>query len=78
MSKNVEAVLKWVRENRPDCQRHFEALFEGKHISPLSTITDEHHQALTGLAGLVMIGFEAGRAFQRENPTAAEGAEAYL
>ena len=49
-SKNVQAVLDWVRKNRPGDVHTFEELFD-----------------------LILIGFEAGRAFEKENPTVESG-----
>lgn len=50
--KNLAAVRKWFKENKPD-------------------VSDELFEALVanhGLWGLILMGFEAGREFQKENP----------
>ena len=68
MAKNIQAILDWVRGNRPDLTTQIEAI-----------VAAEARGAKTGRAAvfLLTIGFEAGRKFQRENPTVSDGPRAY-
>ncbi len=68
MAKNIQAILDWVRENRPDVTTQVEAF-----------VAAEARGAETGRTALFLltIGFEAGRKFQRENPTVPDGPRAY-
>ncbi|MFA5188526.1 MAG: hypothetical protein WC460_04150 [Patescibacteria group bacterium] len=64
-AKNMEAIRKWVRENRPGLSRE------------MDRILDSDKEQGPGMLSLLAIGFEAGRAFQKEHPNAPDGAEAY-
>lgn len=65
--KNVQAVLDWVKENRPDCLLTYEEIF--KHIMP----SDPPHPPREGIVGFILMGFEAGRVFQKQNPNVESG-----
>lgn len=58
MSKNMQAILDWVREHRPDC------LGQLKDILAMERRGD--HRGTAALL-LLAIGFEAGREFQSKN-----------
>lgn len=61
MAPNVEAVLKWVTKNRPDTLDHVKGIIEG----PRGSLKE-------GLLFLLLVGFAAGRMYQREHPTLGE------
>jgi hypothetical protein len=57
--KNIEAILKYIREKRSDC------LPQVRRILELDKAREK-----TGTAALLLLvlGFEAGREFQKDNP----------
>ena len=57
MNLRDQAILKWLREKRPDLVPVFERLLD----------TGVEHNV--GLYAMLAIAFEAGRQFQHENPT---------
>jgi hypothetical protein len=61
--KNVRAVLDWVKTNRPDCLHVFEQLFE----------SNDAHSQTEAVVSFTLIGFEAGRAFERNHPRVESG-----
>jgi hypothetical protein len=62
--KNVAAVLAWIREHRPDLTPQYNQIFSLR-IPPDSR--------MEAFAGLVLMGFEAGRVFEREHPDVESG-----
>jgi hypothetical protein len=61
--RNIAAILEWVSAKRPDCLDSFTRMF---------SINDPvgHNEALILLT---LIGFEAGRAFQKRFPNVTSG-----
>lgn len=57
--KNIEAILKYVREKRPDCRGQIDRILELERAK---------EKAGTAALLLLVIGFEAGREFQKDNP----------
>lgn len=62
--KNVKAVLAWIQEKRPDLSDQFEEIF-----TPL--VPPNLH--MEALAGMVLMGFEAGRMFEKAHPEVESG-----
>ena len=58
--KNVQAILDWYKEVRPDMLPTIEKIFN----------SNEH----CAMEALLLQGFEAGRAFQHEHPEVQSGA----
>jgi hypothetical protein len=61
--KNIQAVIEWVKTNRPSDVGMFERLF---------AINDPNGPT-EAMTALVLIGFEAGRVFQEKHPTIKSG-----
>jgi hypothetical protein len=61
--KNVRAVLDWVKTNRPDCLRVFELLFA----------SNDAQSQTEAVISFCLIGFEAGRAFEKNHPNIESG-----
>lgn len=58
--KNIEAILKYIREKRPDCLTQIERILE---------LDKARERSGTAALLLLVLGFEAGRTFQNDNPT---------
>lgn len=61
--KNVQAVLDWVDAHRPDCSETFHRMFS----------TNLPGSSIEGMICMVLIGFEAGRVFEKANPNVISG-----
>jgi hypothetical protein len=61
--KNVQAVIAWVKKNRPNDVGMFEKLFS----------LNRPHTSTEGVVAAILIGFEAGRLFEKENPSVVSG-----
>lgn len=61
--KNVQAIIDWVKQHRPDCLATVEQLFA----------TNNPHSPTEAIIALTLMGFEAGRVFQKKNPKVVSG-----
>jgi hypothetical protein len=62
--KNVQAVIDWLTEHRPDVVVIFRTLLEEDIAG---------NTRASGLLGYILIGFEAGRVFEKANPDVRSG-----
>ena len=60
--KNVQAILDWYKEKRPDVFPYIERVFSSDDAASI------------GFQGLMLQSFEAGRVFQHEHPEVQSGA----
>lgn len=67
-AKNITFIRSWLTANRPNELDGFGAIMTLKSVDP----------TIEALFSFMMIGFEAGRAFQKENPDSPDGPSAYL
>lgn len=58
--ENIEAIINWVKKNRPDCLDSVEGFLA------LEDTGDDKGRAMVFL---MAIGFQAGREYQHEHPT---------
>lgn len=66
---NLQYLRRWVKENRPDLVEKVEEIILKNQAYHMRQITDPTGASLLMMA---MLGFEAGRLFQKENPDAGE------
>lgn len=71
--KNVQGILAWYKEVRPDMLPQIEAMFPlpaGERPTPAEIAAERNMQPLQAL---LLQGFEAGRMFQQQHPTIESG-----
>lgn len=57
---NIEAILEWVDQRRPDCSDHIRDIIRAER---------RHELNGRGMLMLLIIGFVAGRNYQHKHPT---------
>jgi len=63
--KNVAAVMRWFKQHRPDVEPMVADLFKQDEVTA--------NERTAAVIGLILMGFEAGREFQREFPDVQSG-----
>jgi len=70
-NKRDQAVLDWVKKNRPDCAGYVEQIFSKSY-------SNRHDDTSDALMMLMIFAFESGREFQKETNAEFNNPNIYL